>query len=145
MTTIPAPRFAARRREASAHILIIDDEPAVRGDVESILLSAGYTVSAAANSDSALRALRQSPADLIVCDIDLGGENGLEIARELQEETMSFDTPLIFLSGAQIPDIVRRAHEAGGTYFLRKPFDPGVLLELAEKALWMPHLVYAPR
>ena len=51
------------------------------------------------------------------------------------------DVPLMFLSGAQIPDIIRRAHAAGGTYYLRKPFDPQVLLELVDKALWMPHLI----
>jgi CheY-like chemotaxis protein len=49
--------------------------------------------------------------------------------------------PVIFLSAAQIPHIVRRAREAGGTYYLRKPVDPDVLIELVDKALWMPHLV----
>jgi DNA-binding NarL/FixJ family response regulator len=40
-----------------------------------------------------------------------------------------------------LPDIVRRSHEAGAAYYLRKPFDPEVLIELVSKALWMPHLV----
>ncbi|MHB8901140.1 MAG: hypothetical protein ACYC6Y_20520, partial [Thermoguttaceae bacterium] len=48
--------------------------------------------------------------------------------------------PVMFLSGAQIPDIIRRSHAVGGTYYLRKPFDPGVLVELVDKALWMPQL-----
>jgi DNA-binding NtrC family response regulator len=47
----------------------------------------------------------------------------------------------MFMSSAQIPDIVRRSHEAGGAYYIRKPFDPEVLIELVAKALWMPHLV----
>jgi CheY-like chemotaxis protein len=49
----------------------------------------------------------------------------------------------MFLSGAQIPDVIRRAHAAGGVYYLRKPFDPPVLLELVDKALWVPHVVGA--
>jgi len=53
--------------------------------------------------------------------------------------------PVMFLSGAQIPDIIRRSHAAGGTYYLRKPFDPEVLLELIQKALWMPHLAGSRR
>jgi CheY-like chemotaxis protein len=51
----------------------------------------------------------------------------------------------MFLSGAQIPDIIRRSHAAGGTYYLRKPFDPEVLVELVQKALWMPHLASSRR
>ena len=39
------------------------------------------------------------------------------------------------------PRLVRRSHAAGGSYYLRKPFDPEVLIELVSKALWMPHLV----
>ncbi len=51
------------------------------------------------------------------------------------------DVPLMFISSSQRPDIIRRTHEAGGAYYLRKPFDPEVLIELVNKALWMPHLV----
>jgi DNA-binding NarL/FixJ family response regulator len=47
----------------------------------------------------------------------------------------------MFISSAQSPDIVRRSHEAGAAYYLRKPFDPEVMIELVNKALWMPHLV----
>ena len=36
----------------------------------------------------------------------------------------------MFLSGAQLPDIIRRSHAAEGIYCLRKPFDPAVLVEL---------------
>jgi DNA-binding NarL/FixJ family response regulator len=51
------------------------------------------------------------------------------------------DVPVMFISASQLPDIVRRSHEAGGAYYLRKPLDPEVLVELIDKALWMPHLV----
>ena len=51
------------------------------------------------------------------------------------------DVPVIFLSGAEIPNILRRAHAAGGSYYLRKPSVLADLVDLVEKALWMPHLV----
>ena len=44
----------------------------------------------------------------------------------------------MFLSATQIPDIIRRSHDAGGAYHVRKPFDPDVLTELVDKALWTP-------
>jgi DNA-binding NarL/FixJ family response regulator len=51
------------------------------------------------------------------------------------------DVPVMFVSSTQLPDIVRRSHEAGAAYYLRKPLDPDVLVELVGKALWLPHLV----
>jgi hypothetical protein len=47
----------------------------------------------------------------------------------------------MFLSGGQIPDIIRRQDHLGGTYYIRKPFDPNVLLELVDKALQLPAVV----
>ena len=47
----------------------------------------------------------------------------------------------MFVSRSQLPDIVRRSHEAGAAYYLRKPIDPQVLTDLVGKALWLPHLV----
>ena len=44
----------------------------------------------------------------------------------------------MFLSGAQLPDIIRRSDAAGGIYCLRKPFDAQVLTELIDQALGVP-------
>jgi CheY-like chemotaxis protein len=79
--------------------------------------------------------------DLIICDTNLEGESGLELCRDMRQVKGNEDVPVMFVSSSQAPDIIHRAHEAGGAYYLRKPFDPNVLLELVEKALWMPHLV----
>mgnify|MGYP003879746461 FL=1 len=80
---------------------------------------------------------------MIICDINLNGESGLELCERIKQSPELRDTPVMFLSGAQIPDIIRRSHAVGGAYYLRKPFDPDVLLELIDKAMWMPHLVAA--
>src|SRR5439155_924558 len=53
------------------------------------------------------------------------------------------DVPVMFISRTQLPDIVRRSHEAGAAYYLRKPIDPEVLIDLVGKALWLPHLVHS--
>jgi DNA-binding NarL/FixJ family response regulator len=53
------------------------------------------------------------------------------------------DVPVMFVSRTQLPDIIRRSHDAGAAYYLRKPLDPEVLTELVSKALWLPHLVRA--
>ncbi|MHC4402650.1 MAG: response regulator [Planctomycetota bacterium] len=122
-------------------ILVIDDEPEVLGDVASVLAGAGYACRLCGTPDSALEFARSTPPDLILCDINLGGQSGLDLCEQIKADEPLRHIPVMFLSGVQIPDIIRRSHAAGGTYYLRKPFDPEVLVELIDKALWMPHLV----
>jgi CheY-like chemotaxis protein len=73
--------------------------------------------------------------------VSLGGDSGLELSRELRQLPGMQDVPVMFISRTQLPDIVRRSHEAGAAYYLRKPLDPEVLIDLVGKALWLPHLV----
>ena len=58
--------------------------------------------------------------------------------RQINQQPGLEDVPVMFLSGAQLPDIIRRSHQAGGTYCLRKPFDPTVLVELIDRTLAAP-------
>jgi CheY-like chemotaxis protein len=124
----------------SALILVIDDEQAVLGEVAEVLTAAGHTCHCCSSAEMALGKAKEAAWDLIISDINLNGHSGLELCERLRQEEMLADVPVMFLSGAQIPDIIRRSHAAGGTYYLRKPFDPEVLVELVQKALWMPHL-----
>ena len=71
----------------------------------------------------------------------ISGHSGIQLCERIKRDEGLADVPAMFLSRTQVPDIIRRSREAGGTYFLRKPFDPQVLLELVDKALWMPRLV----
>ena len=124
-------------------ILVIDDEPQILEDVAAVLSTAGYESHGCSTAEEAFDFASTHRPELIISDINLGGQSGLKTCEKLKAEYQFDDVPIMFLSGAQIPDIIRRSHEAGGTYYLRKPFDPQVLLELVDKALWMPHLVHA--
>lgn len=125
----------------SAVILVIDSDPLMLTAVAAVLNISGYECHVARNAEAAVKAARSLKLDLIVCDVNVDGDNGLELCQELQQHTGSKDLPFILVSAEQSSDIVRRTHEGGGAYYLQKPYDPEVLLELAEKALWMPHLV----
>jgi len=124
-------------------ILVVDDEAEVLGEVAAVLAGAGYVCHCCTGADGALRFAETSTPDLIISDINLDGHSGLELCEAIKKKGDLKDVPIMFLSGAQIPDIIRRSHAAGGAYYLRKPFDPEVLLELVDKALWMPHLVHS--
>ena len=122
-------------------VLVIDDDAEIVSNLTHVLTSAGYTVHCCRDGESALEAVHAMTPDLVISDINLAGHSGLALCERLQKEEGLAGVPVMFLSGAQIPDIIRRSRDAGGTYYLRKPFDPSVLLELVDKALWMPHLV----
>jgi CheY-like chemotaxis protein len=124
-------------------ILVVDDETQVLEDVATVLTGANFNCRCCTTPDEALAAADVVLPDLIISDINLKGHSGLEMCERIKQNAALADVPVMFLSGAQIPDIIRRSHAAGGTYYLRKPFDPEVLLELVNKALWMPHLVHS--
>ena len=124
----------------SKKVLVIDDEQVVIDEVVNFLCQNGYSPTVCMNTEAALQAAATDDFDLIISDINIGSENGLELCQQIHELKNTHDTPVIFLSGAQIPDIVRRSRSAGGTYYIRKPFDPDVLVEILDKALWMPAL-----
>ena len=125
----------------SAEILLIDSDPLTLMSTATVLDMAGYTCHCARDRQSALKAARTLGPDLLICDVNLGGDSGLDLCRELRVVPGMQDVPVMFVSTTQLPDIVRRSHEAGGAYYLRKPFDPDVLVELVGKALWLPHIV----
>jgi CheY-like chemotaxis protein len=138
-----SPDAASRNatlREA-AEILLVDDDVLALTATSAALDMAGYIVHQARDRQTALKAARTLALDLVICDINLAGESGLELCRDLRKLPGLEDVPMMFVSATQLPDIVRRSHEAGGAYYLRKPLDPDVLVELVDKALWLPHLV----
>jgi two-component system chemotaxis response regulator CheY len=124
-----------------AEILLIDDDALALASAAAALESVGHIVYEARDRLAALRTARNRALDLVICDLSVAGENGLELCRELRRLPGMPDVPVMFVSRTQLPDIVRRSHEAGAAYFLRKPLDPEVLVDLVGKALWMPHLV----
>jgi len=126
---------------AQMTILAIDDEAADLLRLSQVLISGGYACHCASDSPTAAEMLRQVAPDLIIADINLAGYSGLTICEQLKQDAGLTHVPVMFLSAGQVPDIIRRSHSLGGTYYIRKPFDAEVLLALVAKALPAVHLV----
>jgi CheY-like chemotaxis protein len=124
-----------------AIVLVIDADPLSLTATSAVLHCADYEVHCAASREAALKAARDLELDLVVCDLDIGGIEGYAILDEIRQIPQRGDVSVMFSSACQQPEVIRKSHAQGATYHLRKPFDPQVLLELADKALWMPHLV----
>ncbi|HEY2881012.1 MAG TPA: response regulator [Pirellulales bacterium] len=122
-------------RPSTAAVLVIDDDPDILDSLSLMLASAGYSAASCRSGAEALDLVRRQKPNLVISDINLTGASGLELCTRFRRDEGMSMVPWMFLSGAQLPDIIRRAHEAGASYYVRKPFDPELLLELVEQLL----------
>jgi DNA-binding response OmpR family regulator len=126
-------------------VLAIDDDPAVVADLARILSVGGYLCHCCRDLEGAVERFRTCAPDLVIADVGLVGPNGYRLVEALYREIGYLEVPMMFLSDAQGPDVIHRHSTAGGAYFLRKPLDVVVLLELVDKALWSHRLAAASR
>ncbi|KNG92186.1 response regulator [Pseudaestuariivita atlantica] len=100
-------------------ILIVDDEPKVRLLLRRCLESDGFTVVEAEDEPGTLAAVSGRPVQLVTLDVNLGGENGLEIAKRIRQRS---DVPIIMVSGRD--DVIDRVVglEVGADDYITKPF-----------------------
>ena len=116
-------------------VLVIEEKQEILQQVTSALASGNYSSCCCTTAEGALAAAEETPPDLIISATSLNGESGLELCERIKQHQGLETVPVMFLSGGQIPDIIRRHDQMGGSYYLRKPFDPDVLVELVDKAL----------
>ncbi len=110
---------------AGSHVLVLDDDPDIRGLLRDYLGANDLRVSAAATGREALELLQKESIDLVVLDLRLPGEDGFEIARRIRG---SSKVPVLILSGrADEADRVMGLELAADDYVV-KPFSPRELL-----------------
>jgi two-component system, chemotaxis family, chemotaxis protein CheY len=126
-----------------ARILVIEDDELVRATLEQMLQTAGHDVDLAGDGEEGLRQFRESPVDLVLCDIFMPRKDGIATLRELR--AICTDLPIIMMSGgtprplrAGDPtdtDYLRMAKSLGATRTLMKPFDARKLVSLVRECL----------
>jgi len=108
------------------HILVVDDDNRLRELLRSYLTKSGFAVSAAPNAGIARRQLESMEFDLIVLDVMMPGETGLELARSLR--MAGNDVPILMLTAMGEASDRIGGLEAGADDYLPKPFEPRELL-----------------
>ena len=106
-----------------ATVLIVDDDESLRTLLKRVLQRAGYEARTAANGQEALASFRQQPADLVITDLFMPQQDGLETIMALRR--MSKHLPIIAVSGggsASQFDLLRTASLFGAARVLLKPF-----------------------
>jgi two-component system, OmpR family, response regulator len=107
------------------HILIVDDDAAIRTLLTEYLVENGLRVSAAETSVAMSAILVDSAIDLIVLDLRLAGDDGMAIARNLRSQSA---IPIIMLTGVRDEADRVMGLELGADDYLTKPFSPRELL-----------------
>jgi two-component system, OmpR family, phosphate regulon response regulator PhoB len=110
------------------NILIVEDEPAIRGMLMIVLEQAGFSPIAAAEIDSAQKILADSSPDLILLDWMLPGVSGVEWARRLKKDPSFRELPIILLTARGEEEDKVRGLEIGADDYLTKPFSPKELV-----------------
>lgn len=132
-----SPRAAGTRQvqPASAIILLVEDEPAVRNLCQRLLKGAGYTVLIAEDGYDALGVAEIYPQriDLLLTDIVLPTLNGRELYNRLQLKRP--DLRVLYMSGYSYDEVVRRGLVDAGARALEKPFAAADLVKAVREAL----------
>lgn len=107
------------------HILAVDDDPDVRRVVSDYLSQQDFRVSAVATGHDMLAILETEPVDLLLLDLRLAGENGLELARRVRDISQ---VPIVILSGRNEEADRVMGLELVADDYVTKPFSPRELL-----------------
>ena len=126
MSDAAARDRALRAPFPDAHVLVVDDDERLRRLLKRYIESAGYRVTGAAEADVARRLLASLRFDLLVVDVMMPGESGLDLTASLRG---SLRTPVLLLSAlGGDPEHRIAGLEQGADDYLGKPFEPRELL-----------------
>jgi DNA-binding response OmpR family regulator len=109
----------------TAHVLAVDDDPSVRQMIADYLTDNELRVTALASGREIAEVMHRETIDLLVLDLRLPGEDGMQIARRLREES---GIPIIMLTGRKDEADRVMGLELGADDYLTKPFSPRELL-----------------
>jgi DNA-binding NtrC family response regulator len=115
----------ATDRSDLLHVLVIDDEPALREVLSMRLVGWGYRVQVAGDVPEALGHLRSARPDVVLSDVVLPGMSGLDLLRRLRDELP--DVPVVLMTAHGTIETAVEAMKEGAEDFLTKPIDPAAL------------------
>ncbi|MEJ2534873.1 MAG: phosphate regulon transcriptional regulator PhoB [Gammaproteobacteria bacterium] len=111
-----------------AHVLVVDDEAAIRDMIQFALRRAGMDVEGAADAREALSRISENKPDIILMDWMMPGISGIELTRRLRREPVTADIPIIMLTARVTEDDRVAGLEAGTDDYVIKPFSPRELI-----------------
>jgi CheY-like chemotaxis protein len=116
-------------------VLVVDDDPAVRGLTESLLTAHGYHVMVASHGRQAIHRLHERCPDLIVLDLKMPVMDGWQFRTEQRylTDTKRAAVPVLLMTGVE--DAATHADTLRAVGVIKKPFDPDDLLDVVSAAI----------
>ena len=129
------PRLVSRRQTASENILIIDDEPGIRDILTRILSQKGYRTDCVPDAKTALTMLAENEYDLHIIDLKLPKISGQKLYEIMLDKHPAARDRVMFITGDTITQSTQDFLDSTGKPYLTKPFNPRVVVEMAEQIL----------
>ena len=127
-------------RAGGEWVVVVDDDPVIRKLTEHLLTGEHFTVTTLPSGQDLIRLLREKTPDLILLDLTMPDQDGLETFRRLKKEVPDSAVPVIFLTADISPEAETKCLQLGAMDFIRKPFTPEILLLRVQHILELSHL-----
>ncbi len=125
MTSAPLSSRAEPLPDDAPHVLVVDDDQKIRDLLARYLFEQGFRVTTAADAEGAKASLRGLAFDVILLDVMLPGQSGLDLAREIKSAS---HIPICMLTARTEADQRIEGLECGVEDYIPKPFEPRELL-----------------
>jgi DNA-binding response OmpR family regulator len=116
-------------------ILVVDDEPDFVRLLQARLQIAGYEVLTADDGIKGIQAARRDRPDAIILDVMMPGLDGHIVCDMLKKSALTWSIPVIYLTARKSQADELLAFEKGAKYYLTKPYNPEMLLEMVKSAV----------
>jgi two-component system, NtrC family, response regulator AtoC len=126
---------SSERPEQPARILVIEDDPIIRGNAVELLSEEGFDVMAAENGTTGIALVKARAPELVLCDIMLPGADGYAVLRAVRESDSTTHVPFIFLTARTDRADIRAGMNLGADDYITKPFTLEELLEAVRTRL----------
>jgi len=123
---------AAGTNLTDPHLLVVDDDERLRDLLQRYLSTNGFRVSAAGDAASARALMKSMAFDLLIVDVMMPGESGLDLTRSIRSQSQ---TPILMLTARGDTEDRIAGLEHGADDYLAKPFEPRELLLRASALL----------
>ncbi len=111
-------------------VLVVDDDALVCELIQEVLGSVGMECCTLTDSSQAANLLVREKFDALFLDVHMPHPDGIEITRQLRAAGLNRSTPVVIITGEEDNAVLKRAFEAGASFFLFKPVDRHSVLRL---------------
>lgn len=123
-------------------LLVVDDEPSILHFFRRAFTGEEVNLITASSADEGLAQVRTIEPDVIILDVDLAGQSGLELFRQIKE--LDSQVPVIFITGHGTTATAIEAMQLGAYEYLLKPLELDQLLDLVDRAFEISRLMKVP-